>query len=165
MGGVATPANHAKEISWSHPQCIVPAMHNEPTPAELLIAISKTGQRLEQFAQGFEQMEHRFERMEQRFEQMEHCFERMDHRFEQMDHRFEQMEHRLDQTMSAMIDLQAATAQGFRGVDARFDHLDDRVGTVETQITSVRGEVSGLQRFMVDTDRRLSILEHAPGTA
>lgn len=65
---------------------------------------------------------------------MLHGFERVDQRFERMDERFERM-------------------------DQRFKRLEDNVISLEVKITSIAGEVGGLQRWRDDCDRRFAALE------
>lgn len=64
-----------------------------------------------------------------------------------------------DDLMEAILDLHAATAQGFARVDVRLTSVETRLTSVETRLTSVEGEVSGLQRWRDHVDSRLSALE------
>ena len=68
--------------------------------------------------------------------------------------------------MKAIVDLHAAVSSGFSRVDERFsrvderfDRLEGRVGSLEYGSTAIRAEVSGLQRWMVQSDRRFEALE------
>lgn len=57
-----------------------------------------------------------------------------------------------DDLMEAILELHGATAHGFARVDVRLT-------SVETKLTLVAGEVSGLQRWRNHVDSRLSALE------
>ena len=56
--------------------------------------------------------------------------------------------------MTAVLDLHGAVTNGFAMVESRLDR-------VETQLTSVSGEVAGLQRWRLTVDGRLDRLEQA----
>jgi len=71
--------------------------------------------------------------------------------------------------INAIVDLHAAVSAGFARVDARFELFDERLGRVEgleprmarieASLTSIKGEVAGLQRWMLRSDERFAALE------
>jgi hypothetical protein len=54
--------------------------------------------------------------------------------------------------MTAIVELHGAVTQGFAQVDARFERL-------ETRVTSIEGEIKGINRWMNRSDQRLAVLE------
>lgn len=58
----------------------------------------------------------------------------------------------LSEVQSALVDLHSAMTYGFARVDGRF-------GSLEADVTAIRGEVSGMQRWMARSDERFTALE------